>query len=268
MSIHGILVLFRPINSTENTALKPGTRRGAGGGDNAQHKDEQVLTRPCFVLYSPIDSTENAALKRGTRAAQVVEIMSNTKMSERYLALARDLDVMEPKLPDDVYKMHLVEQRGGAAMASTSMDSAIKNLSATLVNALLNVGFGVDKLVTVKAEGSEKAWIFRNKDQGKICATASIGVRVPCPVNFSMYRSKKGSVCWVDVMYPENLDGSPSFCTTRTWVRSAKQNQLACASPAPLISRCTGHVIFCLLGRRDKDGGGLCQADRKYFSIP
>ena len=35
----------------------------------------------------------------------------NTRLSERYLALARDLDVMEPKTPEDVYKMQLVEGR-------------------------------------------------------------------------------------------------------------------------------------------------------------
>ena len=32
-------------------------------------------------------------------------------MSEQYLSLARDLDVMEAKTPEDVYKMHLVEGR-------------------------------------------------------------------------------------------------------------------------------------------------------------
>ena len=36
---------------------------------------------------------------------------SNTKLSEQYLSLARDLDVMEAKTPEDVYKMHLVEGR-------------------------------------------------------------------------------------------------------------------------------------------------------------
>ncbi len=38
-------------------------------------------------------------------------ICSNTKLSEQYLSLARDLDVMEAKTAEDVYKMHLVEGR-------------------------------------------------------------------------------------------------------------------------------------------------------------
>lgn len=107
---------------------------------------------------------------------QVVGIMSNVKLSERFLALARDLDVLEPKVPEDVYKMHLVDtHRSGLG---PSMDSAAKNLSATLVNALVNLGFGNDKLVTIAQAEGERTWISRNKDQGKTCAVASIGVRL------------------------------------------------------------------------------------------
>ncbi len=34
--------------------------------------------------------------------SELQEIISNSRLSEYYLALARDLDVMEPKLPDEV----------------------------------------------------------------------------------------------------------------------------------------------------------------------
>lgn len=34
--------------------------------------------------------------------SELQEIISNSKLSELYLSLARDLDVMEPKLPDEV----------------------------------------------------------------------------------------------------------------------------------------------------------------------
>ncbi len=33
------------------------------------------------------------------------ELISNSRLSEGYLTLARDLDVMEPKTPDDIYKV-------------------------------------------------------------------------------------------------------------------------------------------------------------------
>mgnify|MGYP001142518476 CR=1 FL=1 len=42
------------------------------------------------------------------------QIISNTRLSEQYLSLARDLDVMEAKTPEDVYKMHLVDGRAPA----------------------------------------------------------------------------------------------------------------------------------------------------------
>jgi 26S proteasome regulatory subunit N1 len=36
------------------------------------------------------------------------EIVNNTKLSEGYLTLARDIEVMEPKSPEDIYKvMHI-----------------------------------------------------------------------------------------------------------------------------------------------------------------
>ncbi|GIL54030.1 hypothetical protein Vafri_9585 [Volvox africanus] len=108
------------------------------------------------------------------------EIISNSKLSEHFLALGRDLDVMEAKTPDDVYKTHLTEGRAPAGAAA--VDSARANLAATFVNAFVNAAFGQDKLVTVGSGaeaggGSENVhWIFKNKDHGKISATASLGM--------------------------------------------------------------------------------------------
>ena len=96
-----------------------------------------------------------AALREELRA-----IMSNSLLSEHYLALARDLDVLEPKVPEDVYKSHLAGggeagggRGGGAAGGAAAADSARANLAATLVNGFLNAGFGADKLVTPAAAG-------------------------------------------------------------------------------------------------------------------
>ena len=43
-----------------------------------------------------------AAVEDDTLRERLRETISNTKLSERFLALARDLDVMEPRAPDDV----------------------------------------------------------------------------------------------------------------------------------------------------------------------
>lgn len=102
------------------------------------------------------------------------ETISNSNLNEYFLELARDLDVMEPKVPDDVYKMHLVE---GRTPSSRAVDSARHNLASTFVNGFVNAGFGQDKLITAtESESSQPAWIFRNRDHGKMSATASLGM--------------------------------------------------------------------------------------------
>ncbi|KAH7860237.1 hypothetical protein Vadar_011070 [Vaccinium darrowii] len=105
------------------------------------------------------------------------EIVNNTKLSEGYLTLARDIEVMEPKSPEDIYKAHLLD---GRASAGASVDSARQNLAATFVNAFVNAGFGQDKLMTVPSEpssgGSSGNWLFKNKEHGKASAAASLGM--------------------------------------------------------------------------------------------
>lgn len=38
---------------------------------------------------------------------EITEIFNNSRLSEHFLSLARDLDVMEAKSPEDIYKSHL-----------------------------------------------------------------------------------------------------------------------------------------------------------------
>lgn len=105
------------------------------------------------------------------------DIINNAKLSEGYLNLARDIEVMEPKSPEDIYKVHLID---GRASAGASVDSARQNLAATFVNAFVNAGFGQDKLMTVPSEsssgGSTGSWLFKNKEHGKASAAASLGM--------------------------------------------------------------------------------------------
>jgi 26S proteasome regulatory subunit N1 len=105
------------------------------------------------------------------------ELVGNARLSEHYLLLAKDLDVLEPKTPEDIYKSHLAETggfrrgRGDGAAAAQQVDSARANLASTFVNAFVNVGYQKDALVT--PEGN--AWLYKNKDHGMMSAAASIG---------------------------------------------------------------------------------------------
>ncbi|KAF5948280.1 hypothetical protein HYC85_014237 [Camellia sinensis] len=128
------------------------------------------------ILGITFELDEEMAADEDEREA-LQEIINNTKLSEGYLTLARDIEVMEPKSPEDIYKAHLLD---GRASAGANVDSARQNLAATFVNAFVNTGFGQDKLMTVPSEpssgGSSGNWLFKNKEHGKASAAASLGM--------------------------------------------------------------------------------------------
>ncbi|CAG8757584.1 3_t:CDS:2, partial [Cetraspora pellucida] len=102
---------------------------------------------------------------------KIQDILNNTHLTKHFIALAKELDVLEPKTPEDIYKSHLENIRPG--FSSGSVDSARQNLASTFVNAFVNAGFGNDKLISIE-DGN--AWIYKNKDNGMLSATASIGM--------------------------------------------------------------------------------------------
>ena len=109
-------------------------------------------------LFDVVDEVEDEKLQ---------DVLRNTQLHTYFLHLARDLGVLEPKKPEDIYKSHLVDSR-----ASSSVDSARANLASTYVNAFVNAGFGTDKLMM----DDPQKWIHRNKDHGMLAATASLGL--------------------------------------------------------------------------------------------
>ncbi|KAL1812795.1 hypothetical protein ACET3Z_022860 [Daucus carota] len=106
------------------------------------------------------------------------EIVNNEKLTEGYLMLARDIEIMEPKSPEDVCKESLLDGRAGGG---ATVDSARQNLAATFVNAFVNAGFGQDKLMTIPSSETSSAetpghWLYKNKGHGKASACASLGM--------------------------------------------------------------------------------------------
>lgn len=100
----------------------------------------------------------------------LVEIMSNSHLNNHFLNLARELDIMEPKTPEDVYKSHLENSR--PQFGGGQVDSARQNLAASFVNGFVNAAFGQDKLLV---EDGNK-WLYKNKEHGMLSATASLGL--------------------------------------------------------------------------------------------
>ena len=76
---------------------------------------------------------------------QVVELVTNANHPKYFAALAKDLQISDPKHPEDIYKTHLSEKPHTAA----KFDSARANLASTIVSAFVNAASGTDKLMTV-----------------------------------------------------------------------------------------------------------------------
>nr|CAH7738587.1 unnamed protein product [Callosobruchus chinensis] len=100
----------------------------------------------------------------------LIEIMANCHLNNHFLNLARELDIMDPKTPEDVYKSHLENTR--PQFGGSHVDSARQNLAASFVNGFVNAGFGQDKLLM--EDGSK--WLYKNKEHGMLSATASLGL--------------------------------------------------------------------------------------------
>ncbi|CAF0712055.1 unnamed protein product [Brachionus calyciflorus] len=101
---------------------------------------------------------------------EIKDIMNNSRLSQNFLNLARELDIMEPKNPEDIYKSHLETTRS----YQSQVDSARQNLAASFVNGFVNSAFGKDKLMSDDKEAN--VWIHKNKDHGIMSTTATLGL--------------------------------------------------------------------------------------------
>ena len=76
-------------------------------------------------------------------------------MNNIFQILGRELDILEPKSPDEIYKTWYESGRERAF----AYDSAKGNLAASFASAFVHAGFCIDKIITNK----EKPWVFKNK---------------------------------------------------------------------------------------------------------
>lgn len=99
----------------------------------------------------------------------VQDIIGNTKLSEHFLYLAKELNLTVPKVPEDIYKSHL-DNSSKNMFAGTGLDSAQQNLATSFVNGLLNLGYCSDKLIV-----DDDNWVYKTKNDGMTSTVASIG---------------------------------------------------------------------------------------------
>jgi 26S proteasome regulatory subunit N1 len=135
-------------------------------------KDKLMRRQMCLLLgRHRVNHEVDDADIEDDDADKLNELIGNEKLSEQFLKLARDLDVMDPKTPEDIYKSHLAETGGFSRRRDTGaqVDSARANLASTFVNGFVNAGFGQDKLMT-----PDNDWLYKNKDHGMMSAAASL----------------------------------------------------------------------------------------------
>lgn len=157
------------------------------------------------LIHEDFDSSPDVALKKqmalliarqqiwldgtpeGEDDQELIECLSNTKLPDHFKSLAKELNILEPKMPEDIYKSHLESSRTAGL---TNVDSARHNLASAFVNAFTNAGFGNDKLMLV--ENSEKQnWVWKTKEDGMLSATASMGMLLRWDVEQGLERIDK-----------------------------------------------------------------------------
>ena len=69
--------------------------------------DSFVTTICCVIIYLQGINFEldEEIVSDDEDREMLLDIINNSKLSEGYLTLARDIEVMEPKSPEDIYKV-------------------------------------------------------------------------------------------------------------------------------------------------------------------
>jgi len=101
----------------------------------------------------------------------IAELNNNTHLSRYFHALARELEIMEPKTPEGIYKTHLEQSR---PFSNVSSDSSRMNIAASFVNGFVNCGFGVDKIL--QDNDSANRFFYKNREFGIMTSVASLGL--------------------------------------------------------------------------------------------
>ncbi|KAJ6184536.1 hypothetical protein N7519_005837 [Penicillium mononematosum] len=121
-----------------------------------------LVARQQIWLDLPAEDEEGEAL---------ADCLNNTSIPKHFKSLGKELNILDPKMPEDIYKTHLESSRGAGL---TNLDSARHNLASAFVNSFANSGFGNDEMMLV--EGDKRPWVWKTKDDGMLSTTASLGM--------------------------------------------------------------------------------------------
>ncbi|KAJ2896665.1 uncharacterized protein MKZ38_005317 [Zalerion maritima] len=158
------------------------------------HVEEPALKMQLAFLIArqkiPMEAQDNEDLQ---------ECLSSTKMPEHFKSLGKELNILEPKTTEDIYKSHLESSR---VAGMTNLDSARHNLAAAFVNAFVNAGFGKDKMMLTDVV--KDSWLWKTKDEGMMSTVASLGMLLLWDVESGLHKIDKFTYLQED----ENIAGT------------------------------------------------------------
>ncbi|XP_018362423.1 PREDICTED: 26S proteasome non-ATPase regulatory subunit 2-like isoform X1 [Trachymyrmex cornetzi] len=128
--------------------------------------DSLTRNQLAFILSRLQDQPLRSEYHRDN-AKDIEAILGNGHVNTHFQILVRELDILEPKLPEDIYKSWLV-----SGFRQMEHDSARANLAASFVSGFVHAGFGQDKLMA----NTSDCWVYKNKEHGMLSATASLGL--------------------------------------------------------------------------------------------
>jgi 26S proteasome regulatory subunit N1 len=120
-----------------------------------------LIARQQIWLDLPTDTEEEQA---------IADCLFNVKLPDHFKALGKELNILDPKSTEDIYKSHLESNR---VAGLTNTTSAAHNLAAGFVNAFVNAGFGNDKMMLVDNE--QNSWVWKTQKEGMMSTVASLG---------------------------------------------------------------------------------------------
>ena len=161
--LNDIDLIHQDFDSTQDVALKK--------------QMALLVARQQIWLEPPSDSEEDQDL---------AECLNNTKLPDHFKSLAKELNILDPKMPEDIYKSHLESSRTAGL---TNVDSARHNLASAFVNAFVNAGFGNDKMMLL--EGEKSSWVRKTKEDGMMSTTASLGMLLQWDVEMGLDKIDK-----------------------------------------------------------------------------
>ncbi|OTF72916.1 hypothetical protein BLA29_004597, partial [Euroglyphus maynei] len=105
----------------------------------------------------------------------LLDALSNHRLSQEFLLVAKQLDLLQPKAPHEIIpKGTKIERRRNRRLKGQQLLPTYNKqsvLGTSFMNCFINAAFGTDKLIFGGAD-----WINRHKDLYRMTATATMGI--------------------------------------------------------------------------------------------